>query len=451
MIASAPDRFKILCKRPLMMMSVDRILRFALLIGATASTLAGPAVAENWPHWRGPRRDGISEETGLPEKWSKTENVRWKLQLPGAAGATPVVWENNIFLTSASGDDLVLWCVDAKTGQKHWEQSMATGNKVVRNGEGNSASPSPSTDGKHVWAMMSTGDIGCFDFDGKAVWKFNLQDRYGKFDIQFGMASTPLLDGDRLYLQLLYTGGAHVIALDKSTGKEVWHQNRKSSAEAECEHSYASPYLYRDAEREYLLTHGADFVVAHQLTDGSEIWRCGGINPKEKYNFTLRLVASPVAAPGLIVVPSAKSGPVLGLKADLKGDVTNDPAARHWTMPRDTPDVPSPLIHEGLVYLCRENGVLICLDAKTGELQYQERTQNYRHRGSPVYGDGKIYLTSADGVISIVKVGRKFNMIAQNDLKEPIAASPVVSNGVIYFRTYDSLIAIQSPVRTAAK
>ncbi len=251
-------------------------------------------------------------------------------------------------------------------GKPLWKQVMADHNKTVRGDEGNSASPSPSTDGKHVWAMMGNGELGCYTFDGKPVWNFNLQDRYGKFDIQFGMTSSPVLDGDRLYLQLLHSGGALVVALDKTTGNEIWKQTRPSDARAECEHSYASPVIYRDDKAALLLTHGCDYIVAHRLSDGKEVWRCGGLNPKGNYNPTLRFVASPLAVPGLVIVPGAKNGPVLALDPHAQGDITESQEGHVWTREHNTPDVPSPLVVDGLVYLCREDGTLLCLDAQDG-------------------------------------------------------------------------------------
>ncbi len=406
--------------------------------------LAPALHAENWPQWRGAKNDGICNEKNLPTTWSKTENVAWRLPLPGYAGSTPVVWGDHIFLTSAAGSDLVLIAADT-AGKQLWQKTLGSGNREVRGDEGNSASNSPSTDGKHVWAMMATGDLACYDFDGAEVWKFNLQDRYGKFNIQFGMTSTPVLDGDRLYLQLLHSGGAHVIALDKATGKEVWHTGRPSDAKDECEQSYASPVIYRDDQREFLLTHGGDYIVAHSLKDGSEIWRCGDLNPKTTYNRTLRFVASPLAVPGLIVVPSAKNGPVLGLKPDGKGDISGDSNFRLWKRASNTPDVPSPLVYDGLCYLYRETGNLICMDAKTGEEIYEKRTQGGRHRASPVYADGKVFLTARDGKISVVKAGREFQLLATNTMEEPVSASLAIANGTIYVRTASALYAVRNP------
>ena len=163
------------------------------------------------------------------------------------------------------------------------------------------------------------------------------------------------------------------------------------------EHALHLPYsLSRCRRANTFVVHGADYVTAHSLEDGSEIWRCGDLNPKSSYNYSLRFVASPVATEGLIVVPSAKNGPVVGIDPAAQGDVTNSKWQR-WKLQRGTPDVPSPLIHDGLIYLCRENGDLICLDAETGEQLYYEGTHRHRHRASPVYANGYIYLTSRDG------------------------------------------------------
>ena len=354
------------------------------------------------------------------------------------------MWEDRIFLTSAEGDDLALLCINTD-GNILWKRTVGSGNFVVRGGEGNAASPSPTTDGKHVWAFVSTGNLACYDFEGNEIWKVNLEDRYEPFSLYFVMASTPLLDGDRLYLQLIHSNTWLVLALDKTTGNEIWKHRRRSDAYAECEQSYASPFLYRDGMHEFLLVHGADYITAHRLTDGNEIWRCGGLNPKDSYNASLRFVASPVAVSGLIVVPSAKNGPVLGLSPGARGDITDSDEWRLWTRARGTPDVPSPVIHDGLVYLCRENGDLICMDAGNGEEVYTRRTHRHRHRASPVYADDKIYLTARDGVVTVVKAGREFEILSSNDIEDTISASPVISNGRLYLRSYDALYAIQAP------
>ncbi len=420
------------------------LLVFGLLLAAV------PARAENWPQWRGPRGNGTSNETNLPTRFGPRQNVLWRLPLPGPAGATPVVWEDRIFLTSvgADGVSLVLLCVSTD-GKLLWQRTVSTGNRNVRRDEGNSASPSPVTDGQYVWATMGTGHMACFDFQGREIWRLDLNKEFGPIELQFGYTSTPVLYKDRLYVQLIHGEGnpqtqeSRIIALDKRTGQPVWIHTRRSDARAECEHSYASPILYRDERREYLVAHGADYVTAHRLSDGQELWRCGSLNGTPRYNPTLRLVASPVAVPGLIVVPSAKNGPVLGLDPGGRGDITGTRYVR-WRLSRNTPDVPSPVIHQGLVYLCRENGNLLCLDAETGQVLYQRRTHRQRHRASPVVADGKLYLTARDGVITVVALGREFKLLAQNRMEEDISSSPAISGGRIYLRTFKALYAIGS-------
>jgi len=223
--------------------------------------------------------------------------------------------------------------------------------------------------------------------------------------------------------------------------------NRESDAHDECEHSYSSACLWTNGNDAYLIVHGCDYATAHRLTNGSEIWRLGDLNPKGRYNPTLRFVASPVAVPDLIVVPSAKNGPVVGVKPAAKGTIMSGSPFEQWRRPTNTPDVPSPLVHDGLVYLCRESGTLICMDAATGKELYQERLHSARYRASPVYADGKIFCTARDGVVSVVKAGPRFELLATNQFPDQIAASPAISGGRIYFRGFKTLFALESKAK----
>jgi outer membrane protein assembly factor BamB len=411
--------------------------------------MVSPMSAEQWPQWRGPSANGISGESKVPLRWSPKENIAWRLALPGPAGSTPVIWNERIFLTSVDSDGRLLLLCISKDGQELWKKQVDQGNANVRGDEGNSASNSPCTDGKYVWAMMASGTLACFTVDGEEVWKFHVGDRFGKLVIQFGMTSTPVLDQGKLYLQVIHGDGkaatqeATVACLDANTGATLWKHARITGASQENEHSYASPSIYRDGTHEYLLTHGGDFTIAHRLQDGSEVWRyC--LNPQgAAYHPTLRFVSSPLAAEGLIIVPSAKGGPIVGIDPSAQGTLSERGPGVVWRIDRGTPDVPSPLYHQGLVYLCRENGVLVCVDAKSGQQLYEERTVSDRHRASPIYAAGHIYLTARKGTITVVKAGPKFEQVAVNDLAEPTTASPVISQGRIYVRTFAALYAIE--------
>jgi outer membrane protein assembly factor BamB len=409
--------------------------------------LSGLARADNWPQWRGPDDNGISSETGLPTEWGPMKSLVWQVPLPGMGGSTPIVWGERIFLTSAEGEEIVLLCLGTD-GQQQWKRKLGTGRRQFRGNEGNNASSSPSTDGSHVYAFCGTGDFVCFDFAGNEVWRFNAQERYGNFRYQFGMHTTPLLYGDRLYLSLLHLGGMWVIALDKATGKEVWKVERPTDGRNEGRQSYASPCMWHNGSEAYMVVHGCDYTTAHRLSDGSEIWRLGDLNPKNHYDPTLRFVASPVAAPDLIVVPTAKSRSVVGVKPQATGLITVGSPFEQWRMPRGTPDVPSPLIHDGLVYLCREMGMLICLDAPIGKKLYEQRLHGGLYRSSPVFADGKIYLTARDGTFSVVKAGPQFELLAANTLPDTFSASPAVSNHRLYLRGFNALYAVGNGEKT---
>jgi outer membrane protein assembly factor BamB len=309
-------------------------------------------------------------------------------------------------------------------------------------GEANNASASPCTDGKHVWVFDGSGSFACFDFDGNQKWKFDAQERYGRFSIGHGMHVTPLLDGDRLYLALLHSNAWLVIALDKATGKEIWKVKRDSDAYAENEHSYASVFIWRKNGDAYLVVHGNDYTTAHSLDDGKELWRLSDLNPPNRYNQTLRFVASPAVTPDLIVVPTAKNGPIVAVKPDARGAIKKGGDGELWRRNDNTPDVPCPLVHDGLVYLCRERDRILCLDAATGKEHYNQQIHRGIFRASPVFADGKIFLTARDGTAFVIKAGPNFELLATNKLKDQFSASPAIAKGRIYLRGWDYLYAI---------
>lgn len=422
--------------------------RMPLFLVAMAGLIVSVVKAENWPQWRGPTNNGISQEKNLPTQWSDSKNVAWKFRMPGEAGSTPIVYGDRIFLTSQDGEEVVAMCLTT-SGKELWKKSLGPATPWARSDEGNGASPTPSTDGKIVYFFVGNGTFAALDFDGKEVWRFNAQERYGKFNIQFGIHSTPVLFGDRLYFQLFHSGSREtgkvglVACIEKSTGKDVWKIDRPSDGTDENEHSYASAFLWNNGKDSYLVVHGNDYTTAHSLSDGKEIWRVGNLNPRQRYNRYLRFVASPVCTPNLIVIPSAKNGVVVGLHPGSPGEIKPGSERELWRMPKGTPDVPCPLVHDGLVYLCREDGDLICLDSKTGKQLYRQTTHNHRHRASPVYGDGKIYLSSRDGVVTVVKAGEEFQKLAENRLPDQLAASPAISGGRIYLRGFKYLWAIE--------
>ncbi len=415
---------------------LTKLVALGLLAFVTPLTLA-----DNWANWRGPTNDGISKETGLPATFGPTKNIAWTLKLPGKGSSTPIIWGNRIFLTGAEGKDVALWCITTD-GKLLWKSKIANiFRSLIRKDEGNDASGTPSTDGKHVFVYVGSGDMACFDFEGNQVWSFNAQKRYGKFSIQHGMHVTPLLHGDNLYLALLTNGGHWVIAIDKATGKEAWKVARPTDAKSESREAYTSPVLWQNGKELNLVILGCDYTTGHRISDGKEVWRLADLNPTN--SGAHRIIASPVASGDALIVPTCRGEVVVALKQGATGTIKAGSDLEQWRNKSGSPDVPSPLIHDGLVYLQRENGVMICLDAKTGKQLYAERLTDGRYRGSPIYADGKIYTIGRDsGTVSVLKAGPKLEVLGTNRFNDVFTASPAVSGGRIYLRGFEALYAI---------
>ncbi|HEV2762455.1 MAG TPA: PQQ-binding-like beta-propeller repeat protein [Pyrinomonadaceae bacterium] len=405
-----------------------------------------PSPAGNWPHWRGPEANGVSDEKNLPTRWSAGENVTWKLPLPGLSGSTPVVWGERIFLNVAEGDDLLLWCVDRTKGAVQWKQKLGGGNVKMR--KHNMSSPSPVTDGKSVWVMTGTGVLAAFDFAGRELWRRDIQKDYGEFGLNWGYASSPLLHEDSLYVQVLHgmntDDPSYVLRIDKKTGKTLWRVERPTDAERESPDSYSTPALLRYGKATEIVVTGGDYVTGHDPATGKELWRAGGLNPDR--NPSYRIVASPVVAGGLVYVPT-RVKPLLALRAGGRGDVTKTHVA--WSF-QNGPDVPSPVTDGRYFYVVNDRGIVWCLDAKTGQEIYgQQRLKPGTYSASPVLADGKLYATSEDGLTSVVKAGPQFEVLAENNLGEYCLSSPAVSDGQIFIRTSNHLYCIGK--RTAAR
>jgi outer membrane protein assembly factor BamB len=409
-----------------------------------AILIAGSTLgAENWPQWRGPQANGISAEKGLPVKWSPTENVAWKLALPSRSGATPIIWGERIFLNVALADgegDLEFWVVDRGKGEILWKRPLGGGNMRAR--KQNMSSPSPVTDGKHVWVMTGTGVFKAFDFAGKELWARDIQKDYGSFGLNWGYASSPLLHGDSLYVQVLHgmktDDPSYLLRIDKASGKTLWRVERPTQAVRESPDSYTTPLLVKVGTAYEIVTVGGDVVTGHDPKDGKELWRLGGLNPENNPNY--RIVASPVVLADGVILAASRVKPLVALKPGGRGDVTA--SHRLWSFDRG-PDVPTPVSDGKYVYVVDDRGVVHCLDAKTGTIVYgPERLKPGTYSASPVLADGKIYITNEDGLTTVFAPGPKFEVIAENALEDYTLASPAISDGQIFIRTTTNLWAI---------
>jgi outer membrane protein assembly factor BamB len=395
--------------------------------------------AENWPQWRGPSLNGISNEKNLPVKWTAEENVVWKTPMPGWSGSTPIIWRDRIFLNVADGDSLSLWCVDKTSGEVLWKKPLGAGN--VKRQKQNMSSPSPVTDGRSVYVMTGTGVLKGFNFTGKELWSRDIQKEYGQFGLNWGYASSPLLFEDSLYVQVLHgmktDDPSYVMRIDKKSGKTLWKVDRSTNAIRESPDSYTTPGLLRYGKTTEIVITGGDCVTGHDPATGKELWRANGLNPDN--NPFYRIVASPIIFNEIIYAPT-RVKPLLALKAGGRGDVTNSHVL--WSTPNG-PDVPTPVTDGKYFYVVKDNGVMWCLDAKTGaEIYANQRIKPGTYSGSPVLADGKIYVTNEDGLTTVVAAGPKFEVMAENPLNDYVLSSPAISDGRIYIRTAQHLYAI---------
>lgn len=419
----------------------------------------------HWPQWRGPHLNGVSDAANVPLEWGPDKNIAWKTPLPSWAGSSPIVWGDRVFVVSPSepkegeepqlarggrrmgrshpgGGDILLLCIAAKDGAVLWQHPLASGNKLY--GKHNMASPSPVTDGSHVWALTGTGVLTAFDMSGKLSWRRDLAADYGEPHPAWGYGSSPLLHEGKVIVPVMHGSvtrtPSYVVALNGETGETVWHIERKTDAENECPDAYTTPVLSAHEGRTALIISGADYVTAHDPSTGSELWRSAGLNPDKRGNY--RVVASPVAINGMVFAPT-RIRPFLAIRAGGAGDVTESHRAWSYTE-AGAPDVPTPACDGKHLYLVADNGLVTCLDASSGRVIWgPERTATGTVSASPVLADGRLYVTNEQAATTVLKAGPRFEVLATNELNDGYTiSSPAIVNGRIYLRTSTHLVCI---------
>ncbi|MBI5087166.1 MAG: PQQ-binding-like beta-propeller repeat protein [Acidobacteria bacterium] len=410
-----------------------------LRTAAVSLLMAACLPAENWPQWRGPRLDGTSRETSLPASWTTTENIAWRLPLPSRSGATPIIWGDRIFLNVAEEGKLYLWAVDRRTGAVEWKRHIGDGDHKIN--KQNMSSPSPVTDGKLVWVMTGTGALKCFDFAGGEKWARDIEKEYGKFGLNWGYASSPLLDQGFLYVQVLHgmktKDPSYILKIEGVTGKNVWRAERPTAAVMESPDSYTTPALVKLGDHNELVIAGGDVLTGHDPETGKELWRGGGFNPDN--NPFQRIIASPVVGGDIVYAPT-RVRPMIAYRAGGKGDVT---ATHQVCKFNNGPDVPTPAIDEQFLYTVTDRGVVYVLDRLTGKEAYGgQRLKPGIYSSSPVLADGKVYISNEDGVTSVFRSGPKFELLAENETGEYTLSSIAVSGGQLFLRTAGHLYCI---------
>lgn len=421
---------------------VAQLMGWATLgLGILAACVTEPARAEQWPHWRGPTGNGVAAaDAQPPTEFSETKNVAWKVALAGRGSGSPVVWQDRIFVVSATpasdGTPRKLafktFCFSRLDGKLLWE---ATAVEAVPH-EGTHAtngyaSASPCTDGERVYSHFGSRGLYCYTLDGQLVWK---RDDFGPMRTRnsFGEGSSPTLAGRFVLVPWDHEGPSFLYALDKLTGQTIWKTSRD---EPTC---WATPLVVDVNGQRQVVMNGQNYARAYDLESGKELWRCDGQ--------TERPAASAVAAEGLIFVTSGFRGSFLGaFRPDGRGDIRGTRSVA-WTLDRDTPDVASPLLSAGRLYFYKgKTGVLTCLDAETGKVNYlAQRIPGVNSTyASPVAAGGHLYLTDRNGTIVVIKDAPTLEVIATNTVGEPIDATPAPAGRDLILRTERSLVCIR--------
>lgn len=435
----------------------------SLCLVASCATLS----AANWPGFRGPNHDGSSPETGLPEKFGKTDGIKWAAAMPGPAASVPAVWGDHVFVSSSNPttQKLVAMCLDARTGEVKWQHEVGDGYQY--DDRSNLASPSPCTDGELAFFFYGTSVLVAYDFSGKEVWKRDLGKDYGNFGTQWTYSSSPALDGGKLYVQVLQRNEAfefhgrqkgdpngknesYILALDPKTGKEIWRQVRPSDAQAESLEAFSTPVFHTYNGTRLMLISGGDTLTCHDAATGTEKWRMVSYNPSKIGHW--RHVPSPAVGDGIALVCAPKKEPVYGLKLDGSGTV--EPA---WTSDSKevSSDVSTPLFYQGKFYvLDSDRKALACVEPKTGKVLWRgEFPTRVKMEASPTGADGKIYAIDFLGNVFVVKAGTEgFQILHQANFgQEGLTATNndkicragiVAANGHLFIRAQDRLYCV---------
>jgi outer membrane protein assembly factor BamB len=441
-----------------------------LLVFCAALTGAKESPADqNWPSFRGPGASGVVEGFPTATTWDVPagKNVKWKTPIPGLGLSAPAIFADRLFVTTAVkegeeqklkvglyGDikpveenDTMLWkvlCLDRNTGKVLWEQTARRGvPKVKRHPKSSHANPTVATDGRHVVAFFGSEGLYCYDNDGKQLWAKDLglldSGFYMVPDAQWGFASSPVIHDGKVVVQCDVQKGSFLALYDVTDGKQVWRTERGDLP------TWSTPSVYTDAKgKTQVLCNGCNEMAGYDFADGKQLWRLrkGGDIP----------VPTPIvdAKNGLIFLTSAHGpqAPLFAVRPSARGEITLDEGKEQsdaiaWSKKRFGAYMQTPILYRDLLYGCRDNGVLMCLDPATGKELYTKRLEGgVGFTASPVASDGKLYFTSEDGQVHVIKAGAAFEDLATNPLGEVCMATPAISHGVLFFRTQAHVIAV---------
>ena len=404
-----------------------------LAVGAGVSVLSSPALAENWPAWRGPRGDGTSLETNLPVHWSAASNVTWKAEVPGTGHASPIVWQDKVFTVSALPDseERVLLCFDQQTGRLRWQQTVLESPFERKHALNSHASSTPATDGERVFtAFLDVREVvvAAHDLEGRQRWLV----RPGRFSSMHGFCSSPVLFEDKVIVNCDHDGDGYIVALARADGRQFWRIERPNQTR-----SYCVPTVFEAGGRTQMVLSGTLCVASYDPRNGRLHWMIDG--PTEQF------VASMVyhrEANLFFMTGGFPEHHLLAIRPDGSGDVTQTHIAWRHNRASYVSYVPSPIAAGDYFLVVSDPGYACCFEAATGKLLWQEKLGE--HHASLVSAGGLVYFLSDDGVTTVVRPGTTFEAVARNELGERCFASPALSQGQIFIRGDRHLFAIRS-------
>jgi outer membrane protein assembly factor BamB len=405
------------------------------------------AFPQNWPQWRGPRATGAAQSGNPPIEWSEQKNVRWKTRLSGTGQSTPAIWGNSIFVTAAATTEsfdeskgivtatqpvrFLVIAVDRKTGKVKWERlAREEVPHQSRNNMGTWATASPVTDGERVYAFFGSRGLYCYTFDGKLIWEKDFGDMDSGGDM--GEGASPVLYEGRLIVNWDHYGEDFIVALEASTGREIWRKKRDERI------SWTTPLIVEEAGRVHVITVAEKWIQSYDLSNGEVLWKA----ESTRYGN----ISTPVAADGVVYVGSGlQKGRICAIRLNgAEGDISGSSSIL-WTYEKNYPYVPSPLLLDGLLYFTKDRvGFLTCLDAATGKIHYaNKRLSGIRHVfASPAGVGDRVYILSRQGVAIVIRHGSEFLVLSTNTLDDKFDASPVIAGDEIFLRGHQYLYCI---------
>jgi len=406
-------------------------MRCGRMIGVACLAIGGLvrlATAEEWPGWRGPRGDGTSQEANIPTHWSGTENIAWKVPVPGTGHASPIVWQDRLFVVSCQEGtkERILLCFERTSGKLLWQRVVLQSPLEDKHHLNSFASSTPATDGRQVYVTFLDRTemvVAAYDFAGNPKWLV----RPGGFSSKHGYCSCPVLFEDKVIVNGDHDGDAYLVALDRATGKTLWKVDRENKTR-----SYSTPIIRTIDGRTQMILSGNKCVASYDPHDGSRHWIIDG--PTEQF------VASVVFNGKLLFLTAGfPELHMMAIRPDGSGNVTDTHIA--WRTRKAAGYVPSPIAAGDYFLAVSDGGVASCFEAATGERSWMERLGTH-YSSSLVSAGGFVYFTSDEGHTTIVRPGAKLDVVAENNLGEFCYASPAISHGQIFFRGEKNLYCV---------